>query len=150
MSNTGKIRSVSRVADRKNGRKHQINGRELKFKADAKGYFRGAFCVNKKMWTYKVHREVAKAFIANPENKETVNHIDGNKQNNNISNLEWNTRKENLDHSFKTGLQDKFIEANRIRQIKKRKLTPTMFFEFVNGIYENLKTKRGYPRACWQ
>tara|TARA_R110000787_G_scaffold273466_1_gene381166 strand:+ start:112 stop:678 length:567 start_codon:yes stop_codon:yes gene_type:complete len=132
VSNTGKIRSVTRVAIRANGREHPINGRELRFKADAKGYFRGAYCVNKKMWTYKVHREVAKAFIPNPENKATVNHRDGNKQNNNVDNLEWNTFAENLKHSFDTGLQDNFIGASKIRQIKKRKLTPEMFTEFVD------------------
>lgn len=52
-----------------------------------------------------VHRVVAMAFIPNPENKRTVNHIDGNKKNNRADNLEWATHRENHRHAYKAGLK---------------------------------------------
>ena len=59
----------------------------------------------------KVHRLVAIAFIENNESKIEVNHIDGNKANNCISNLEWNTTKENIHHAHRTGLRN-YIDGN--------------------------------------
>lgn len=68
------------------------------------------------------HRIVAKSFIPNPENKKEVNHIDGNTMNNHVSNLEWVTRAENIQHAWDIGLC-KFTINHRKEIAKKRKLS---------------------------
>lgn len=58
-----------------------------------------------------VHRYVAKAFVSNPLGLAEVNHIDGNKENNDANNLEWCTRQENVSHSYRIGLATPGIRA---------------------------------------
>ena len=70
----------------------------------ASGYKRVTLTVGKKKVSYSVHRLIAITFLNNKENTRTVNHIDGDKLNNNVSNLEWATYSENHKHAFKNGL----------------------------------------------
>ena len=72
---------------------------------DKDGYFQVMLCNEFVKKKFKVHRLVAEPFIPNPENKETVNHIDGCKMNNFVENLEWNSQRENNCHALKVGLR---------------------------------------------
>ena len=69
------------------------------------GYHAFMIWIDGKAQCRKVHREVALAFIGNPNHLPEVNHIDGNKDNNHVSNLEWVTHQRNVKHSFDTGLK---------------------------------------------
>jgi hypothetical protein len=74
--------------------------RILNAQFDKDGYVRNGLWNSMIKNHYYVHRLVAQAFIPNPENKPTVNHIDGDKKNNHYTNLEWNTIAEQNDHKI--------------------------------------------------
>lgn len=57
---------------------------------------------------FKGHRLVCQTFIPEIEGKDTVNHLDGDKKNNNVENLEWTTQKENMKHAWRNGLISRY------------------------------------------
>ena len=96
------------------------NGRVLKQMISGRGY---AYVILRKDNIAKhkfIHKEMAIAFIPNPENKPHVNHKDGNKLNNALGNLEWCTAKENTQHAIRTGLLKMNGEDNPQNKYSKR------------------------------
>lgn len=78
--------------------------RIIKHKPDKDGYLYVTLSINNVKRVFKIHRLLALFFIPNPDNKPQVNHKDGIKSNNKLSNLEWATSSENLKHAYSNGL----------------------------------------------
>lgn len=112
ISNLGRIKSLISF----NG--HKFIHKEKILKPQKNRYLTVRLAKNKNIKQYTVHRLVAKVFLLNKENKPCVNHIDGNKYNNNINNLEWVTYKENTAHAYKNNLITKNSEIKKISTMK--------------------------------
>lgn len=99
-----KIKGFENYTIDEHGSIYHISGRKIGTRITPKGYVQTWLTENSKSKYRFVHRLIAETFIDNPECKKEVNHKDGNKLNNHISNLEWVTRHENIKHAFDTGL----------------------------------------------
>lgn len=105
ISSIGRIRSLPRNTIAKNGKQMSFPARILKQSLDDDGYLNISLTdEHGQSKQYRVSRLVAMTFIPNPNNLPIVNHLDGNKQNNNVDNLEWCTVKQNNYHAYETGL----------------------------------------------
>lgn len=98
---------------REDGEVRSRFGRIVKQQISKQGYYRLELWANGYGKKYLVHRLLAQAFIDNPDMKPQVNHIDGNKTNNALSNLEWVTQSENQKHAYSLGLQNGYHVAGR-------------------------------------
>lgn len=128
VSNLGRVKSLERTVN-VNGKNQyttfnihkKISGKIIKIKETKYGY--NQVCLqrnNNKKYLY-VHRLVAQAFLPNLKNKPHINHIDCDKNNNNVTNLEWVNPKENVVHSIINGgkqpeLMELYTEIKRLKK----------------------------------
>jgi len=103
ISNYGEVISLPRFKQN-NSKLQYVEPKEIPAHIGAKGYVYIMLYKNAKSYNLRLHRLVAKAFIPNPENKPQINHLDGNKKNNRVDNLEWCNQSENEKHAYRIGL----------------------------------------------
>jgi NUMOD4 motif/HNH endonuclease len=107
VSNLGEVRSVDReYVVKRNGTEYvqRAKSRIRKLHTRKDGYLQTDLNKDAKHKNVLIHRLVAEAFIENPNNLKEVNHIDGDKTNNTVKNLEWVNGSENVQHAFKVGI----------------------------------------------
>lgn len=152
ISSKGNVRSKSRVVVTKKGVNRKLDSK-IRVPVKTKGYYSITFSKNHKWSKFQIHRLVAKAFIPNPENKPCVNHINGNKLDNKVENLEWCTYKENEKHSYeKLGkvspnkkltykdynsikLEVNKVDSNKKEIAKKFNISLTHLYRIINDFY---------------
>lgn len=110
VSNTGRIKSIARIVERSRNGMMPVKERELSQYIDRYGYMCVSLQKDGQRKTRTVHRIVLESFNYNPDGLQ-VNHKDGNKFNNNLSNLEWVTPKENIEHAEKMGLRSHYVRG---------------------------------------
>ena len=126
VSNTGRVRRERSTED--------------KIPRERKGYLSVDLYSDGKRKTKRVHRLVAETFLPNPDNKPEVNHIDGNKHNNDVSNLEWVNSKENCRHAWDNGLiKPSYGMRGKKNPNAGRKSKPIRIVE-TGEIFEDLKS----------
>lgn len=118
VSNFGRVRSVDRI-ESYNGKTRKRKGKIIESRFDSHGYPIVLLYLNGMSKFYKIHRLVGLVFLDNPDNLPTINHKDGNKKNNHISNLEWATYGENNKHAYDNGLKHKKLSKEDIEYIQK-------------------------------
>lgn len=124
VSNTGLIKSL-----------HWSKEKPLKqvIRSNNYQYYFVGLLKNGKRKYFAVHRLVASAFIPNPNNYEQVDHLDGNKLNNNANNLEWVSAKENTNRAWKKGLAKYTDERKeKLRRIALKKWETNSFRKWRN------------------
>ena len=144
ISNLGKVKSLARIIYKTNGQKQHRNERILKILFDKDGYKFVVLFKNNTRKHSSIHRLIANHFIPNPKNLPEVNHKNGYKQNNRLSNLEWCTVKDNSLHAHRIGLHPN-IKGERnpmaLLTIKKVKNIKKQLLNYKYGMITKLSKK---------
>lgn len=138
VSNFGRIKSLERLK-KLPGKNQGFKIKEeqiLKNRVNKSGYVVASLCKNGKVKVHLVHRLVLIAFVPNPLKKKCVNHIDSNRSNNMISNLEWVTHSENSKHAYEYG----FKEPIAIKGV--RHYRSTFSIEDIHAIRSMIRSKK--------
>ncbi|MCY0910840.1 NUMOD4 domain-containing protein [Massilia antarctica] len=104
-SDLGRVRSLDRLITTSTGKARLSRGRVLIPQLTGRRYPAVSISLNGAVKSISIHRMVARTFLPNPKLFPEINHIDGNRENNATSNLEWCTRAQNNDHAIDTGLK---------------------------------------------
>jgi len=138
ISNFGRLKSKKRLVDY--GWKQCIRpSKILSFRKGKYGYLYTVISINKIRKTVKAHRLVAITFLPNPLNLPDINHKDGNKSNNYLSNLEWCNKSHNIKHAYKLGLKkSKKGQDSHLSKINKN-IVDIIRFEYRNKKYSQNK-----------
>jgi hypothetical protein len=150
ISNLGRVKSLAKTIFCKNNRNKKVAEIILKPSISANGYPGVTLCTGKYK-RFSVHRLVAISFIPNPENKPTVNHINGVKYDNRVENLEWATYIENNRHAFDTGLTviKKGEFSHRYGMYGKLHAGSKIVLDLNTGVYyESLAEAAKYNNVC--
>lgn len=138
VSSIGRVRSLDRLDNK--GR--FIKGKLLSSKTNTHNYESVEICSDGQKKRYYVHRLVATMFVPNPENKPCINHINGNKKDNRVENLEWCSYSENINHAIKTGL----MSAHGYHTEKSnKKISETVKLLWKQGVFKAKKSEDWTP-----
>ena len=145
VSNLGNVKSLSRMKGKGNV---CYKAQELILKTGlTNGYRTLTLWKNGIRWCIKSARLVALTFIPNPENKRTINHINGIKTDDRLVNLEWATDSENIKHAFRTGLKNNDSISKPVLMSKKDG-TPLLIFSSSHEAHRMTNINRGNITTC--
>lgn len=144
ISNFGNVKSLNY--------KHSQKERILRNNPSSNGYINVRLFKDGEFKRFWVHRLVALAFLSNPNNYPCINHIDSNKQNNNVNNLEWCSYSYNIKYGYDNGYHKPITKTSQSRVIKQYDLQGNLIniYETYKGMCRQLfgKQKTGILKCC--
>lgn len=151
VSNLGRVKGMERVSSGAWGNANYKEAIRSSYVKRSSGYEYISLFKNKKRRIHAVHRLVCNAFIPNPQNKEHVNHIDKNRGNNLLVNLEWATPKENVRHSITKPVVALNKDNIPVKIFKGAAIAADIMGISRNGIYKSLRGKMSvYAGFKWK